>query len=181
MPVSLLPDFNKNYLYVHHSRSYPNKNVVLIEEAIKRLLEVWKAIHVIRGKVRSDEIFPLYPSDYVASQYVWSVEERGINSHSLWSLPCNQSYFAQQQESVDKDFWTDCIRVRAWFLLWSGKWRKSTRDQSDEWTLQKSPGAWVHRRMDVGGFPETPFPGTWSVLAVEVPSAGGVVERLVAP
>ena len=90
------------------------------------LLDVWKAIHVRQGKVISDEICTLYPVENFTANHIWYVEARGINVPFLRPLLSNQSYCARKQGSTDKEFWTDCVRMRAWLLLWPGQWEQAT-------------------------------------------------------
>ena len=54
-------------------------NGVSSQETIKCLFEVWKMIHVRRGKVRSDEDWLMYPVDNFVAHHVCYVEARGIN------------------------------------------------------------------------------------------------------
>ena len=88
---------------------------------IKRLLMVWKVIHVSWKKVSSDEDCPLYSSDSFTARHIWSVEEHGLHVASLQSLPRNHSYRAKQQESMDKAILIGCVGVQAGFLLWLGQ------------------------------------------------------------
>ena len=113
MPGSLTPDGYKGSPYSQHPCSGPHENGVSPQEVIKRILEVWKAIHVRRGKVSSDEGCPLHSGDYFTVHHVWSVKARGTNVPYLQYLPRNQSYCALHREYVEKDFWTNRFRVRA--------------------------------------------------------------------
>ena len=94
------------------------------------LLEVQKTIHVSWWKVSSDEGFLLYSSDNFTAHHIWYVEKRGLNVKSRWSLLLYHYYCAQQQESVDKDFWTDHVRVQTWFQLWQGQRRREAREST---------------------------------------------------
>ena len=108
-----------------HSGTY--ENGVSPQYPIDLLLKIWKAIHVSRGKVRSDEGWSLYSGDYFTAHHVCSMEAHGLNVILLWSLPHNQYYQSRKRESVDKDFRNDRVRVWTWFLLWKEQWIRAAQ------------------------------------------------------
>ena len=79
MPVSLPPAGSIAFQSIQHPRSGTHENGVIPQKSIKRPLEVWKAIHVNWGNVRSDEGCPLYSGDNFTAHHNLSVEARGPN------------------------------------------------------------------------------------------------------
>ena len=113
MPGNMPPAGSKVSPSSQHPPSGPHDYGTFTQELIKCLLEVWKVIHVSWGKVISDEVCPLYSSDNFTTRHVRYLEDCGINVASLQSLSRNHFYHAQQQESVDKNLWTERASVRA--------------------------------------------------------------------
>ena len=70
MSRSLPPANSKGQPSSQHPCSGPYANGVFLQEAIKRLPDVCKAIVVRWGKVSSDEVCPLYSVDNFTAHHV---------------------------------------------------------------------------------------------------------------